>query len=98
MKKTNSQFAQTGWDQSNVIAAPDGDPLQQLTAELEATVTEISAMRPKLIQDISASDFNLALELSKKLTAASSRLGAYASLWFSEDTQNQAAQAYQKKY
>ena len=97
MRKTNSQFTQTGWDLSDVIAAPDGDPLQKLTAELEATVSAILAMRPKLIQDISASDFNLALELSEKLTAASSRLGAYASLWFSEDTQNQAALTFQGK-
>ncbi len=97
MRKTNSQFTQTGWDLSDVIAAPDGDPLQKLTAELEATVSAILAMRPKLIQDISASDFNLALELSEKLTAASSRFGAYASLWFSEDTQNQAALTFQGK-
>ena len=97
MRKTNSQFTQTGWDLSDVIAAPDGDPLQKLTAELEATVSAILAIRPKLIQDISASDFNLALELSEKLTAASSRFGAYASLWFSEDTQNQAALTFQGK-
>ena len=97
MMKTNSQFTQTGWDLSDVIAAPDGDPLQKLTAELEAAVSAISAMRPKLRQDISASDFNLALELSQKLTAASSRLGSYASLWFSEDTQNQTALTFQGK-
>ena len=97
MSNANSQFKQTGWDLSDVIAAPEGEPLQKLAAELETTVTAIEVMRPKLSEDISAADFNRALELSQQLTAAANRLGSYAGLWFSEDTQNQAALAFQGK-
>ena len=97
MRNANSQFRQTGWDLSDVIAAPEGEPLQTLTAELETTVSAIEAMRPELSDDVSIADFNRALELSQQLTAVANRLGSYAGLWFSEDTQNQAALAFQGK-
>ena len=97
MSKIDSQFKQTGWNLSDVIAAPDGEPMQKLTEELEAVVSAIESMRPKLSEDISAADFNRALKLSKQLTASANRLGSYAGLWFSEDTQNQGALAFQGK-
>ncbi len=97
MSNVNSQFKQTGWELRDVIAAPEGEPLQQLTAELEAAVAAIEAMRPKLSEEISTADFSRALKLSQQLTTAANRLGSYAGLWFSEDTQNQAALAFQGK-
>ena len=54
-------------------------------------------MRPKLNEDISSTDFNHALKLTERVTAAANRLGSYAGLWFSGDTQNQAALAFQGK-
>ena len=54
-------------------------------------------MRSKLSEDISSTDFNHTLELTERVTEAANRLGAYAGLWFSEDTQNQAALAFQGK-
>ena len=95
MSKTSPQFKQTGWDLSDVIAAPAGEPLAMLTAELETTVSAIESMRPMLSDDISTADFNHALALSEQLATIISRLGSYASLWFSEDTQNQDALAFQ---
>ena len=97
MTNTRSKFKQTAWDLTDIIAAPDGQPLQTITAELEAAVSAIEAMRPKLSQDISSTDFNHALELTERVTAAANHLGSYAGLWFSGDTQNQAALAFQGK-
>ncbi len=68
MSNVNSQFKQTGWELRDVIAAPEGEPLQQLTAELEAAVAAIEAMRPKLSEEISTADFSRALKLSQQLT------------------------------
>ena len=95
ISKTSPQFKQTGWNLSDVIAAPAGEPLVMLTAELETTVSAIESMRPMLSDDISTADFNHALALSEQLATIISRLGSYASLWFSEDTQNQEALAFQ---
>ncbi len=97
MRKTNSQFKQTGWELTDVITAPEGEPLHKLYAEIENAVSTIEAIRPKLSEDISATDFNRALDLSQQLTTAINRLGSYAGLWFSEDTQNQTALAFQGK-
>ena len=97
MTNTRIKFKQTAWDLNDIIAAPEGKPLQRITTELEVAVSAIEAMRPKLNEDISSTDFNHALELTERVTAAANRLGSYAGLWFSGDTQNQAALAFQGK-
>jgi oligoendopeptidase F len=93
----NPKIKQTAWDLDDIIAAPEGEPLKRITIELEVVISKIEAMRPKLKEDISSTDFNYALELTERVTEAANRLGAYAGLWFSEDTQNQAALAFQGK-
>ncbi|HCU80851.1 MAG: oligoendopeptidase F [Chloroflexi bacterium] len=93
----NTKIKQTNWDLSDIIASPEGEPLKSITTELEVSISAIEAMRHKLSEDISSADFNHALELTERVTEAANRLGAYASLWFSEDTQNQDALAFQGK-
>jgi len=94
---TNTKIKQTTWNLGDIIAAPEGEPLESITTELELEISAIEAMRPKLNEDISSTDFNHTLELTERVTEAANRLGAYAGLWFSEDTQNQAALAFQGK-
>ena len=93
----NTKIKQTTWNLGDIIAAPEGEPLESITTELELEVSAIEAMRSKLSEDISSTDFNHTLELTERVTEAANRLGAYAGLWFSEDTQNQAALAFQGK-
>ena len=93
----NTKIKQTTWNLSDIIPAPEGEPLESITTELELVISAIEAMRPKLSEEISSTDFNHTLELTERVTEAANRLGAYAGLWFSEDTQNQAALAFQGK-
>ncbi len=93
----NTKIKQTTWNLGDIIAAPEGEPLESITTELEIEISAIEAMRSKLSEDISSTDFNHTLELTERVTEAANRLGAYAGLWFSEDTQNQAALAFQGK-
>ena len=93
----NTKIKQTTWNLGDIIAAPEGEPLESITTELELEISAIEAMRPKLSEDISSTDFNHTLELTERVTEAANRLGAYAGLWFSENTQNQAALAFQGK-
>ena len=93
----NTKIKQTTWNLGDIIAAPEGEPLESITRELELEISAIEAMRPKLSEDISSTDFNHALELTERVTETANRLGAYAGLWFSENTQNQAALAFQGK-
>ena len=93
----NTKIKQTTWNLDDIIASPEGEPLESITTELELAISAIEAMRPKLSEDISSTNFKHTLELTERVTEAANRLGAYAGLWFSEDTQNQAALAFQGK-
>lgn len=89
--KSTTQYQPTRWTLSALIAAPEGPPVAELQAELEAVVEAIEAMRPKLTADISPEDFQAAFKAIETFAKLTYRLGAYGQLWFAEDTQNQAA-------
>ncbi len=58
--------------------------IEKLTAAFEK-------WRPKLSSDLSDADFLSAIHDLEEISRAAHRLGSYAGLWFSEDTQNQSA-------
>ena len=67
------------------------------TGGLRRTRAFVDCPRPHLVfaDNIKAADFTRMLRLTEELAAAASRIGAYAGLWFSENTQDQAALAFQ---
>ena len=85
----------TRWTLRRLLTAPKGAPLQRITKQLERSVRALEALRPLLADNIKAADFTRMLRLTEELAAAASRIGAYAGLWFSENTQDQAALAFQ---
>lgn len=81
------------WDLTHLVK----DPVQQLEhhlSELGAQVDQIEAARTKLAAGMSATDFQSILQLSESIARGSSRLGAYAYLWFSEDTKDAKARSF----
>ena len=81
------------WDLSDLVK----DPLRQLGAHLsaiDAQVSQIEAMRGTLTPSLSSNDFASLLRLSESVTHSSSRLGAYAYLWFSENTKDSKARSF----
>ncbi len=81
------------WDLTHLVK----DPVQHLEhhlSELGAQVDQIEAARTKLTPGISATDFQSILQLSESIARGSSRLGAYAYLWFSEDTKDAKARSF----
>ncbi|HOQ97923.1 MAG TPA: M3 family oligoendopeptidase [Anaerolineae bacterium] len=81
----------TRWSLSDLLPAPGGPPLEGALAELEDALRALEAARDRLTPDIPEGDFLTILRTYEAVTRSSARLGAYADLWFSEDTQNQAA-------
>ncbi len=81
----------TRWSLSDLLAAPQGKPLDDCLAELEEAVRAVEAARDRLSPDIPETDFMAILDNYERAVRIASRLGAYAGLWFAEDTQNQAA-------
>ncbi len=81
------------WDLTTLVK----DPVDQLEAHLsaiDARVTQIEAMRDTLTPTLSSTDLISILNLSESVAQSASRLGAYAYLWFSEDTKDSKARSF----
>jgi oligoendopeptidase F len=81
------------WDLTDLVK----DPVGQLDAHISAIeghVTQIEAARDTLSPSLSNSDFASILNLSESVAQSSSRLGAYAYLWFSENTKDSKARSF----
>lgn len=81
------------WDLTDLVK----DPVGQLDAHISAIerqVTQIEAARDSLSPSLSNGDFTSILNLSESVAQGSSRLGAYAYLWFSENTKDSKARSF----
>ncbi len=94
MTTTKTQYPQTRWSLNTILTASEGDPVEQPVEALEEATRTIEALRPTLSPDMSGDDFIKALQAIEHITEIGHRLGSYGPLWFSEDTQNQAALAF----
>jgi len=83
------------WSLVDLIPSPDGPELAAYVEKLEKTVMALENKRSVLSEGISEEEFSKIIKLIEEIGALARRLGAYASLWFAEDTSNQAALAFQ---
>ena len=74
---------------------PSGDSVEMAAAieELEQKVAAFETYRAALNDTLSAEDFMHAIKDLEAISKLLQRIGGYAELWFTEDTQNQAAQS-----
>lgn len=87
-------FQQTRWSLAELLPATQGPELEQILTGLQGAVTELEARRDRLAPDMAASDFQETLSLLETAARQSRRLGAYAYLWYAEDTQHPDALAF----
>ncbi|MDM8530878.1 M3 family oligoendopeptidase [Anaerolineales bacterium HSG25] len=90
-------YQATRWSLEDLIAAPAGEPVETLQNDLERLTAKVEDFRPKLTADINEANFRELLTHIENLTEVVYRLGAYGSLWFAEDTQNQTALGFMGK-
>ena len=88
-------FEQTRWSLGDLLPATEGPEFEQLLADLETAVAELEASRDQLAPDIPVQEFLRLMALAERISTLSHRLGYYGGLWFTEDTQNQDALAFQ---
>ena len=84
------------WDLRDLVK----DPVVQFDtylAELETKVARFESSRNQLVPTMAGEDFRCLLDLSQEIAESSSRLGAYAYLWFSENTKNLEARSFRTK-
>ncbi len=84
------------WDLSHLAE----DPVKHfdtLLAKIESQVAQFEAARTQFSPTMETTVFHPLLTLSENIAAASSKLSAYAYLWFSENTKDLAARSFKDK-
>lgn len=100
-RKTSSPKRQTltyaeRWDLAHLAKDPV-KRFETLLGEIEANVAQFEAARPQFSPAMETAVFHPLLTLSETIAAASSKLSAYAYLWFSENTKDLAARSFKNK-
>ena len=84
------------WNLSDLLRHPAQDS-ELLLKQLDQQVSQVEARRPALAATMAAEGFLEVLRLHEEIAALSSKLSAYAYLWFSENTKQPEARAFKTK-
>lgn len=84
------------WNLNDLIDDPVGK-FESLLADLESKAARIEAARPTLAPSMASDELSALLRLSEEIARGSARLGAYAYLWFSENTKNAEARSFKAR-
>lgn len=91
MKRPGSKSA--SWNLKDLLSDPARE-LEGLRKEVDGQVRRFEEFRGRLSPDIPSDTFLEALRLADTIVRTTSRLGAYAYLWFSENTKDQQARSF----
>ena len=90
-------YTQTRWSLTDLFPGPDSPELELAFDVLDAQTSEFEESRAQLTPDIDSAAFLGVIRELETLTEQLYRLYGFAGLWFTEDTQNQAAQSLQAR-
>jgi oligoendopeptidase F len=85
------------WSLEDLFPAHDSDQMDAAFKSLDEMVTSVEGYREKLSPDMDVEEFMSVIEEQEKFSRLANRVGQFSGLFFSEDTQNQEAQAFQAK-
>jgi oligoendopeptidase F len=97
MTATNGSYRLSAWDLSELLPSTDEAVVSARLADLEQTVQRFVAQRDRLRPDMDRAEFLALMEQYERLVEQVYTLGAYGNLWFSADTQSQAALTYRNR-
>ncbi len=92
-----ADYKQERWSLDDLFPGHEAPEFKQAMEGLEGAIKAFEKVRPKLTPDIAEKDFLKIVSDLEAITVQSNRLYGYAGLWFTEDTQNQDAQALQAR-
>ncbi len=84
------------WNLKDLLNKPDKD-FDTISHAIDNKIALLEKLRPSLKHTISAKSFTTAIRLTEDIAALTARLGAYAQLWFAQNTTNQKARAFDVK-
>jgi len=87
-------YKQERWSLEDLFPAIDSKQVDSALGELEGTIAAFEGVRSRLAPELDGEEFHEILEAYESIDRQLSRLGGFAGLLFSEDTQDQAAQSF----
>lgn len=91
------EYAQERWSLEDLYPAIDSKQVEAALQELEGAIKTFEGIRPRLSPGLDGEDFHEFLQQYEGIDRRLSRLGGFAGLLFSGDTQDQAAQSFQAR-
>ncbi len=92
-----AEYKQERWSLAALFPGHDTPEYKSAMETLEKSVAEFEEVRPQLKDDIDQDTFKKIISKLEKITIQSNRLYGFAGLWFTENTQDQDAQALQAR-
>ena len=93
MNNASITFEKDRWSLDDLFSSGDSPEMEAAVSELEKLVSAFENFREALVDDISLETLMQIIRDLEEITKISQRINGYAELWFTEDTQNQAAQS-----
>ncbi len=103
MSKTSSESARTpdyplkGWVLTELLLSGDETVVNDRLEQLEEKVAELESWRDRLTPELGGAELARLLSLYEEIVERFYVLSAYGQLWFSEDTQSEAALTYRNR-
>jgi oligoendopeptidase F len=79
------------WNLKDLLPEPVDQAVEDHLLKIESSVSELEALHPSMTTEISEETFAKILARLETINGLMRRLQAYSFLWFTEDTQNEAA-------
>lgn len=94
---TNKTYQSTGWNLSEMLPEATESMISERLSGLECNVQKFVARREELNPEMEPQALVELVQQYEEITEQAFKLGAYGSLWFSQDTQSNAALNYQNR-
>jgi len=93
MTKDSNPYEQSRWSLNDLFPSSDSKELKRALGSLEKLVKDFESRRDELKNDLHTAVFIEIIKELEEITKLIQRIGGFADLWFTEDTQDQSAQA-----
>ncbi len=97
MNYSSLSYQISRWSLGDLFPSHDSEAMKAAFAGVESQVVEFEAKRSLLNEQITSDDFMVLVRQVEEINQQASRIGYFAGLWYTEDTQNQAAQNFQAR-
>ena len=92
MAEEKRSFEMSRWSLDDLYPSGSSKEMERAIEDLKKKVEKFEAYRAELTDNVAFDKFLVVIKDLEEITKLMQRIGGYAELWFTEDTQDQAAQ------